>query len=260
MANKSNSTGSVFVSYAHDDLDRVRKLLKCLKRAGLKVWWDDDLTIGRPFRDDLEAALNVASCLIVVWSRSSVTRAWVLDEVTRVKDKGIVLPVVLDAGLRIPLGLGQIQHAKLEGWTGGDHPELRKLISRVAALVACGPSKQRMSTLAGDHGTIRDSQDIVFSFRRLTSEISHIGDVFASGSPATGDLRGALDEVGKTYRAVNSAILRFKAPAAQQRMSAKEFLKLESSDLRSEIAAGMGHCHLIERHYWSRQGGYGTFS
>jgi hypothetical protein len=259
MTDESTSTGSVFVSYAHDDLDRVRELLNSVKGAGFKVWWDDDLRIGSQFRGDIEAALNAASCLIVVWSRSSVTRPWVLDEVTRVIDKGIVLPVVLDHGLKIPLGLGQIQHAKLEGWTGGEHPELSKLISRVGALIARGPSKQRMPTLAGDKWTMSESQDIVSSFRRLTYEISHIGDVFASGSPGTGDLRGALVEVGKTYRAVKSAILRFKAPAAQQTISAEEFLKLESSDLRSEIATGMGRCHLIERHYWSRQGGCEKF-
>jgi len=254
MVGKRTSPGSVFVSYAHDDLHRVRKLLNSLKRASFKVWWDDDLTIGSDFRDKIEAALNTASCLVVVWSRSSVTRSWVLDEVGRVVDKGIVLPVVLDKGLKIPLGVGQIQCANLEGWKGGDHPELRKLISRVGALVARGPSKQRMSTLTVDYGTINDSQEIVSSFRRLTYEISHIRDVFASSSAATEELRVALGEVGKTYRAVNSAILRFKVPAAQQAISAEDFLKLEGSDLRSEIAAGMGHCSNIEP-YWSRKGG-----
>ncbi len=259
MPDKSTSTGSVFVSYAHDDLDRVCKLLDTLTGAGFKVWWDDDLTIGRSFRADIDAALDAASCLIVVWTQLSVTRAWVLDEVTRVKDKGIVLPVVLDKDLKIPLGFGQMEHAKLEGWTGGDHPELSKLLGRVRDLVALGPSMQYMPTLASDiKGTIPFSVSIVSRMQALTSEVRHIGDVFASDSAATTDLRGALEEVGKTYRVVNSAILRFKKSAAQQPIQVEPFLELEGSDLRSEIANGRGHCHLIDTHY-GRNGGLREF-
>lgn len=254
MPNGTTSTGSVFVSYAHDDLDRVRNLLDRLSGVGFEVWWDDDLTIGSSFREQLDAALARASCLFVVWTQVSVTRPWVLDEVSRVADKGIVLPVVLDAGLKIPLGFGQMEFAKLEGWTGGDHPELTKLISSVGRLVAHGPAKQDMPTLAGDTTVIANSNDIVFKLQHLTFEVRRVGDVLAPSSPETAALRGALDEVSKTYRAVNSAILRFKMQAIQSTISAEPFLTLETSGLRSEIAKGRGHCHQIWN-YYVRSGG-----
>jgi len=254
MPDRTTSTGSVFVSYAHDDLDRVCKLRDKLSGAGFEVWWDDDLTIGSSFRGQLDAALAKASCLIVVWTRVSVTRPWVQDEVSRVVEKGIVLPVVLDAGLKIPLGFGQMEFAKLEGWTGGDHPELTKLINSVGRLVALGPTKQHMPTLAGDTTIIANSNDIVSRMQHHTFEVRHLGGVLAPNSPEAADLRGALDEVGKTYRAVNSAILSFKMQAVQPTISAEPFLKLESSDLRSEIANGRGHCHQIWN-YYDRSGG-----
>jgi hypothetical protein len=92
MPNGATSTGIVFVSYAHDDFDSVRKLLEKLSGAGFEIWWDNDLTIGSSFREQVGEALAKASCLTVVWAQVSVTRPWVLNEVSRLVDKGIRAP------------------------------------------------------------------------------------------------------------------------------------------------------------------------
>jgi hypothetical protein len=251
MANGATTSGHVFVSYAHADLSRVEKLLEYLKTKNLAVWWDDDITIGRAFRSEIDAALQTASAIVVIWTETSITRQFVLDEADVGQSKGILLPVVLDAGLVPPIGFRQLQNAKLERWTGGDHPELNKLVDSIRELIALGPSKALMPTLSRDANTISMAQGIVGRMQGLTFEIRRLGDVLASDAPSIVRLRGALDEVGKTYRAVSGAILSFKNPAAQPTISAGPFLALEGSDLRSSIAAGRGHCHNIDNYYYS---------
>ena len=70
MGNEAVATGSVFVSYAHADEERVSKLLDGLKGAGFRVWWDDDITIGQPFREQIDIALHTASAITVVWTQT----------------------------------------------------------------------------------------------------------------------------------------------------------------------------------------------
>lgn len=251
MATGATTGGLVFVSYAHADLDRVKKLLDYLQSHNIAIWWDDDLTIGRPFRSEIETALQTASAIIVVSTETSISRQFVLDEADLGQSKGILLPVVLDVGLAPPIGFRQMQYAKLEGWAGGDHPALDKLLGSIEELVALGPSKPFMPTLSHDNNTIGISQVIVGRMQGLTLDIRRVGDVLASDAPSILKLRGALDEVGKTYRAVSAAILSFKKPAAQPTISASAFLDLEGSDLRSLIAAGRGHCHNIDIYYRS---------
>ena len=109
-----------------------------------------------------------------------------------------------------------------------------------------------MPTLSRDNNTIGRSQDIVGRMQALTLEIRRLGKRrAATDEPSILKLRGTLDEVGKTYRAVSSAILSFKKPAAQPTISADAFLELEGSDLRLLIAAGRGHCHNIDNYYSS---------
>jgi hypothetical protein len=250
MAREAVTGGYVFVSYAHADQERVKRLLDYLKSRNFTVWWDHDLTIGQPFRSEIETALQTASALVVVWTQTSISRPFVLDEADLALSKGILLPVVLDAGLLPPMGFRQLQCAKLEGWNGGDHPELSKLLDGINKLVALGPSERGMQTLSRDSHTIGRSQAIVGTMQGLTSEIRRLGDVLASDAPSTVRLRDALNEVGKTYHAVTSAIVSFKKPAAQATISADAFLELEGSDLRSRIAAGRGHCHNINNYYY----------
>ena len=170
--------------------------------------------------------------------------------------KGIVLPVILDSvQLKIPLGFGELQYADLSGWSSGDHPELDRLISQVRALVALGPNKPSYQpTVANDQWVISNSQHIVSQLQSLTSGIRHLGDVLSSDLPAAKDLRTALGEVGKTYEAANSAILRFVMPAAKPSIGAEAFIELERSGLTSNIAAGRGHCGLISTCYFRYRG------
>jgi TIR domain len=62
----------VFVSYKREDEPRVARLVRALEGARFSVWWDRGLPGGESWRAQIEAALDAAKCVVVVWSRDSV--------------------------------------------------------------------------------------------------------------------------------------------------------------------------------------------
>ena len=106
----------IFISYAREDRERVRLIAEELARRGHDVWWDPKLRGGQDFRDAIEEALKSARCVVVAWSRHSLDSDFVIDEAERGKQRGILLPVFIDAGIGPPLGFGGIHTNDLSGW------------------------------------------------------------------------------------------------------------------------------------------------
>src|SRR5258707_654440 len=97
----------VFVSYKHEDRDRVAPLVEALVNSGLVVWWDPGIPGGSTWRDEIERHLAVAKCVIVVWSEASVSPSgsFVRDEAGNAQKRGVLLPVAID-DVKIPVGFG----------------------------------------------------------------------------------------------------------------------------------------------------------
>ena len=127
--------GMVFVSYAHEDRERVESLVKALA-ARFNVWWDREIELGETWRQTLMEKLDSARCVVVVWTAASVGRDFIWSELDRVKDRGIVVPVKLDQNARIPPGFDQMQHLDLTSWTGPGTKALQELFARVKRLLA----------------------------------------------------------------------------------------------------------------------------
>jgi hypothetical protein len=108
---------ALFLSYARNDLERIRPLAAALERAGHDVWWDRHIAGGQEFSGAIEQALADADAVIVCWSANSVGSAWVRDEAAAGRDSGRLVPVTLD-GSQPPLGFRQYQTIDLSGWTG----------------------------------------------------------------------------------------------------------------------------------------------
>lgn len=106
----------IFISYAREDRERVRLIAEELARRGHDVWWDPKLRGGQDFRDAIEEALKSARCVVVAWSRHSLDSDFVIDEAERGKQRGILMPVFIDAGIGPPLGFGGIHTNDLSGW------------------------------------------------------------------------------------------------------------------------------------------------
>jgi len=70
----------VFVSYDHDDRDRVRPLVEAIEQRGLSVFWDRDIPPGSSWDDVLERSFDRARCVVVVWTERSRESKWVRTE------------------------------------------------------------------------------------------------------------------------------------------------------------------------------------
>ncbi|MEJ2131111.1 MAG: toll/interleukin-1 receptor domain-containing protein, partial [Gammaproteobacteria bacterium] len=125
----------IFLSYARNDLHRVKPLIEALEAEGLSVWWDRKVAPGKSFEEVIDAAIESASCVLVLWTEQSVTSDWVRTEATEGLEKGILLPVLLDE-VRVPLSFRRVQAANLVGWA--EDPESShydELIQRIRELV-----------------------------------------------------------------------------------------------------------------------------
>lgn len=108
---------SVFLSYSREDRAKARALVSALEAQGLTIWWDGLIEGGHEFADKIEAALNSADAVVVLWSPVSIHSHWVRDEAGSGRDRGRMVPVTI-GGVEPPLGFRQIQHIDLTRWSG----------------------------------------------------------------------------------------------------------------------------------------------
>jgi formylglycine-generating enzyme required for sulfatase activity len=135
----------IFISYASEDRERIVPIVKALEAEGWSAFWDwKSIPVGRTWREIIDQGLEVSKCILVLWSITSTTskKRWVLEEADYGLEHAKLIPALID-DVRPPRGFGQIQAARLTDWTGDtDHPEFRKLIAALEAIL--GPSPRRL--------------------------------------------------------------------------------------------------------------------
>ncbi len=130
-----NPTGAaapdVFVSYARKNRPLAEQLAEGLSAGGLQVWWDSDLSAGSEFAAVIEAKLQGAAVVIVLWSADSVRSSFVRDECSRALKQDKLLPVRIE-DIELPLGFGQLHTLDLLDWDGeADDSAFEKLLLEV---------------------------------------------------------------------------------------------------------------------------------
>ena len=153
--------GPIFLSYDRDDYDRVKVLAQALEADGCALWWDRKIRLGRPFDDEIAQNLAEARCVIVVWTKQSVRSEWVRAEASAGKERGVLLPVRLEADARIPLAFKLRQTADLSDWKPGmPHAGYAALLAHVRDLCgapgtgAAGKTPQRDEPEEGRHAQV----------------------------------------------------------------------------------------------------------
>ena len=124
---------SIFLSYTHDDRETAYRLAKALERGGWSVWWDRHIRPGESFGRAIQKQIDDATCVVVLWSASSVTSEWVEAEAARAKQVGKLVPVLIEpvAG-RIPLEVSRLNALDLVGWRGEkEHAGFVELLSEI---------------------------------------------------------------------------------------------------------------------------------
>jgi hypothetical protein len=96
----------IFVSYAHPNLAVVRKLVRFLKTAGLKIWFDkESLLAGQEWEKEIVQAIRNCSLFIVNLSSVAVDKRGVFQKEIR---------IALDVALTIPPSQLYIMPVKLD--------------------------------------------------------------------------------------------------------------------------------------------------
>ena len=130
-ASQALDVPDVFVSYARTNRPVAERLAQALAASGLKVWWDSDLSAGAEFAVVIEAKLQGAAVVIVLWSADSVHSSFVRDECSRAIRHNKLLPVRIEP-VDLPLGFGQLHTLDLLEWDGDpDDAAFQKLVQDV---------------------------------------------------------------------------------------------------------------------------------
>src|SRR5271166_6465010 len=126
----------IFISYERSDYAKARKIAEALGQRGLSVWWDRMLLAGDRFDKTIQQALHAAKCVIVLWSKTSISSDWVKDEAFEGAKRRILVPVLID-DVEIPLGFRQIHAARLTNWGASSlPPEFREVLNSVAQVLS----------------------------------------------------------------------------------------------------------------------------
>ena len=92
----------VFLSYSHHDLTKAETLAQLLEANSVAVWWDRRLFPGDKFHSLIDAEIEKAKAVIVLWSPASVCSDWVLGEAQTARDLGKLVPIKI-ADCKLPL-------------------------------------------------------------------------------------------------------------------------------------------------------------
>lgn len=133
----------IFISYAREDKERAAILAEALKKNGWSVWWDRKIPPGKTFASVIEAEIEAAKCVIVLWSEDSIASDWVQNEASEGARKKILVPALID-DVKIPFEFRRIQAADLTDWQAQpDHPGFATLISAIAQTVGAPEAREQ---------------------------------------------------------------------------------------------------------------------
>jgi HSP20 family molecular chaperone IbpA len=167
----------IFISYTREDLDRVEPIVRLLEQRQWSVWWDLNIPPGKAFDEVIENELESARCVIVVWSKTSVQSRWVKNEASEGAGRNILIPVIVDDGIKIPLEFRKIQATTLSGWDGKSaHSELNKLLNAVAVTLDENPWAPPVDVMAeeGHYIVVMDLPGLVPDEVEVTIESSFL--------------------------------------------------------------------------------------
>ncbi len=193
------SGGHVFVSYGRADGAYVRRLVTALTRAGVDLWYDQDLAAGQPWKPQLLERIESCRALLLVMSTDAAVSEWVAREVAHAREyKKRILPLWVEG--EILFGLNPMQVVDVRD--GGLPPD-----AFVNQLQGMAPLRR---VIRHQIGVVPGEADC-FQFRPVADDLEAAlatGDAAiltgTSIGPSAGILSG-LGGVGKTQVAASLA-------------------------------------------------------
>ncbi|MGH8413716.1 MAG: TIR domain-containing protein [Gammaproteobacteria bacterium] len=139
----------VFVSYARADKARVAPLVAAIEAKGWSVWWDPEISPGQEFDDQIDAEIDAAKAVLVVWTPTSVASRWVRGEAREAAERNILVPVRFEQA-RLPMDVRAIHTTDLDGW-GEDpaSPQVQEFLRALGAMIARMQAAQSAKAASG---------------------------------------------------------------------------------------------------------------
>jgi adenylate cyclase len=131
----------IFVSYARTDRARVAPLVDAIVAKGWTVWWDPDITPGQEFDAEIDAEIDAAKAVMVVWTPTSVSSRWVRGEAREAADREILVPVRFD-NARLPMDVRAIHTTDLDDWAEDPASQpAQEFLHALGAMIARAPTQ-----------------------------------------------------------------------------------------------------------------------
>jgi beta-lactam-binding protein with PASTA domain len=124
-------TLQVFLSYAHQDRERVAMIARSLEGRGLRVM-DRSVEPGTDWSSVVSQQLDASDAILVFWSRAAVESRTIMAEAEEGLRRGILVPVLLE-DVAPPLAFRSVQSADLRRPTADAIEKLADAVERVAA-------------------------------------------------------------------------------------------------------------------------------
>lgn len=132
--------------YGSEDKNIAKKLVKHLETRW-SVWWDE--YIKERFAEEINQEIQSASCVIVLWSKTSIKKDTVRDDVQLAKDhKVCIVGVTLDDS-KPAYGFGGYSSTSFSSWDGkADHQKYEALFSRLLSVLPSPQAPDRPINIA----------------------------------------------------------------------------------------------------------------
>ena len=147
----------IFISYARTDRDIARQFADAFTVRDWTVWWDPEIPYGQSFDEVIERELAAARCVIVLWSKDSVSSRWVRTEADEGLNRRILVPILIGSDVSIPLAFRRLQAANLVGWTGDrEHAVAKRVFAQIEQLL--GPRTSGASIKGAQSNDAREAR------------------------------------------------------------------------------------------------------
>lgn len=121
----------IFVSYASEDLDRVKPLITALEERRFAVWWDREIHPGTSWDEAIERELESATWIVAIWTANSIRSRWVRTESMAALERDALIPILLD-DVTLPVAFRTTQVVDLRQWRPeGSDATFERLVSHL---------------------------------------------------------------------------------------------------------------------------------
>jgi len=128
----------LFVSYAHEDMQRASGAVALLSAGGHTLWFDQELLPGQDWKKELQIAISRCDALICAVTATALASEWCQWEIaTAIRQQKPVIPVLLEPGVSLPDSLKHLHYADFSG--GATALALAKLMAAISSMQKVAP-------------------------------------------------------------------------------------------------------------------------